>query len=99
MESSTLGLLVGLKGLVIFAAFVSVIYFAGLLYRRRVDGSVLLLSGGISILVGYAVGLTFFTFGYLSLLASLAFESIGAGVAAYGFSRIARATINNRTRT
>jgi hypothetical protein len=88
-------MLLGAKGLVTFVAFAAVIYFAFLLHRARIDGSSFLLFGCISLLAGYAIGLTFWTFGFVSMWAGVILESAGAGAAAYGFARITRATISN----
>jgi hypothetical protein len=93
MEASTIGTFVTLKALIVFGAFVVILYFAVLLYRAKVSGSRFLLAGGIAILVGRLIGTAIFDFGTVALWLSLALETIGAIFAAYGFARVTGATI------
>ena len=96
MSNIAVGMLLGTKGLITLFAFASVVYSAFLLRRARIDRSAFLLFGCISMLAGHGVGLTFWTFGYISMWTDVILESMGAGAAAYGFSRIVRTTISDR---
>ena len=96
MSNVAIGMLFGAKGLVTFFSFAAVIYFSFLLQRSRIDGSSFLLFGCISLLAGYAIGLTFWEFGFVSMWAGVILQSAGAGAAAYGFARVTRATIRGR---
>ena len=95
MAASTIGMLFGLKSLVVFGAFLVMLFFAVLLYRANVPGSRWLVAGGAAILLGTVLGANAYSLGGIALWPSYLLDVIGAVAAAYGFARVARATIRN----
>jgi hypothetical protein len=93
MEAATIGMIIGLKTVVVFGAFLVILYFAVLLCRVNVPGSRFLLGGGVAILVAKLLGAAIFDVGRVALWPSLFLEAVGTIAAAYGFARLARDTI------
>jgi hypothetical protein len=98
MTSATIGMIMGLKALVVFSAFASTLYFAALLWRAKVSGARFILSGGTAIVAGILLGGASYSLGGLAYWPSLVLEAVGAVVAAYGFALVTRATIRNAPR-
>lgn len=80
-------------------AFIVVVYYAILLYRRRVNGSRAIVGGCVAVLAGdglRAIGFLGGETGWLWSAGALV-AAFGFAVAAFGFARLARAAIRGRS--
>ena len=98
METTIKLLLLSGDQLVRFGAFVAIFYFAVVLYRARIEGSLYLLFGCIAVLLGESSKVVSFAGmvpGQLWIPA-LVLTSLGYCVAAFGFAKLTQTAIKRQ---